>query len=148
MSSGNRPGQSFFSNESAELPRLGHHKLLGFWYPPSSLATRQQNSLPRISRVEFPNLYSAYIRQLLECGGQIVHWILMQLAAPRTGAKSCQGNSTRSIPSPYPFRLNTLYLYPLDLRRIGGDLFLLFSLFASCPVGEFFILSPPSFRGH
>ena len=64
-----------------------------------------------------------------------------------------QRAATRSVSGlqqySYEERLLLLNLYPLDIRRLSGDLILTFRLFAENQVGNFFTLAgESSLRGH
>ena len=145
MSFGRETGHTFSINGATTLPRVDRHKVLGFWLDcnlsfshhhelASKSAFRVLNmirrSFPRISKDDFPIIFGTYIRPLLEYGSQIVH---SGLVRHREILERVQRASTKAVRGlshlPYPVRLSLLNLYPLDVRRVRRDPFLMFHPF-------------------
>ena len=165
MSFGGPPPHPLTIDTSREISRVDQHKVLGFWLNSnlsfsfhnqlaSKAAFRVLNlikrSFPRITREDFPFIYGTYIRPILEYGSQIVHSGLMR---DQKLLERVQRSATKVVVGlhhlPYQVRLQELNLYPLEVRRIRGDLFLMFHLFQTNTVEEFFTLADPgSTRGH
>ena len=132
-------------------------------------------SFPIIGKKDFPFLFSTYIRPILKYGSQIAHTGLMRdrdclERVRRLGTKlikdvtkliMCTYNPAFTFISacsklikdlsnlPYSARLIELNLYPLEFRRIHGDLMLLFHLFQTGNLHDFFPLTAQKhLRGH
>ena len=109
-----------------------------------------KRTLPRISRDDFEQLYATYVRPLLEYASSFVHTglqtdILCLEKVQRTAARLVRGIPTY----PYCERLLLLNLFPLDIRRLRGDLILTFRLFVENQASNFFTLAgESSLRGH
>ena len=103
-----------------------------------------------MGKEDFPFLYGTYIRPILEYGSQVAHTGLTRdrdclERVQRRGTKLVKGLSDL----PYSTRLAELNLYPLESRRIRGDLMLLFHLFQTGDVYDFFTLTAQKhLRGH
>lgn len=157
MSFGRASDQHFWIDGTTQLQKVDQHKILGFWLNSSlSFSSHQQKagksafcilhmirrSFPQISPTAFPLLFGTYIRPILEYGSQIAY---SGLVKDRELLERVQRRATKMVLGlhnlPYPDRLSALNLYPLDTRRIRGDLFLLFNLFASGLVDQFFCRS-------
>ena len=165
MSFGDAPDQLFWINTLTQIQRVDQHKILGFWLCSNlSFSSHQQKasksafrvlnfirrSFPQISKEDFKLLYGTYIRPLLEYGSQIVH---SGLVRDRDSLERIQRASTKMVRglfhTPYPIRLIELNLYPLESRRIRADLFLVYHLFCSGLVDQFFSRPHVStLRGH
>ena len=148
-----------------QLPKTTQQKVLGFWISDNlSLSYHHQKaskaafcvlkmlhrSFPIMGKEDFQFLYSTYIRPILEYGSQIAHTGLIRdrdclERVQRRGTKLVKGFSDL----PYSARLAELNLYPLESRRIRGDLMLLFHLFQTGDVHDFFTLTAQKhLRGH
>ena len=98
----------------------------------------------------FASLFRTYVRPLLEYAGQIVHSGLVKDASTlekvqRRGTKMVSGLRN----TPYANRLQKLGMFPLEYRRIRGDLILLYFLFNTGLHTKLFTLAPSSSRrGH
>ena len=165
MSFNNSPGHSFSINGSIQLQRVDQHKVLGFLINSNlSFSSHQQQAsktafrvlnmirrnFPRITREDFHFLYGTYVRPLLEYGSQIAHSGLIR---DRNSLEHVQRRATKMVHGlsgiPYPMRMEILNLYPLEVRRVRGDLFLMFNLFSSGLVDRFFTRSNlDHLRGH
>ena len=103
-----------------------------------------------MGKEDFQFLYSTYIRPILEYGSQIAHTGLIR---DRDCLERVQRRATKLIKGfsdlPYSARLAELNLNPLESRRIRGDLMLLFHLFQTGDVHDFFTLTAQKhLRGH
>ena len=165
MSFGGTPPHPLTIDTSREISRVDQHKVLGFWLN-SNLSFSSHNQLaskaafrvlnlikrsfPHITQEDFSFIFGTYIRPILEYGSQIVHSGLMR---DRNSLERVQRAATKVVVGmqhlPYPVRLQELNLYPLDVRRIRGDLFLMFHLFQTNTVEDFFTLADQGpTRGH
>ena len=165
MSFGGSSAHTFRASNSLPIPSAKQHKVLGFWLSDtlsfshhtqkaSKLGFRILNFLkrafPRIEKADFHILYGTYIRPLLEYGSQIVHTGFIKdrdlLERVQRRATKCVFGLTHL---PYETRMSSLNLYPLETRRIRGDLFLLYNLFATNEIEQFFTISSlDNLRGH
>ena len=147
-----------------QLPKTTQEKVLGFRISDNlSLSYHHQKaskaafcvlkmlhrSFPIMGKEDFQILFSTYIRPILEYGSQIAHTGLIK---GRDCLERVQRHGTKLIKSfsdlPYSAQLAELNLYPLESRRIRGDLILLFHLFQTGDVHDFFILTAQKyFRG-
>ncbi|MBM6549301.1 hypothetical protein H7673_10610 [Streptococcus dysgalactiae subsp. equisimilis] len=101
-----------------------------------------RRTFPRIKPGDFITLYGVYVRPLLEYANTVVYSNLRKdinclERVQRAATKMVHGLHNR----PYRERLETLQLFPLDARRLRGDLILVFQLFSSGRESEFFVLS-------
>ena len=147
--------------KASDIPTLDLRKGLGVWIA-SNFSFKHHHSLapnkgfclvnmikrtfPRISCDDFKQLYATYVRPLLEYVSSFVHTRL-QTDIPclervqRTATRLVRGIRT------YPYSERWLHpnIFPLDIRRLRGDLILTFRLFAE----NFFTLAGESSpRGH
>ena len=110
--------------------------------PVKPLFAFQRCSFQIMREEDFPFLFSTYIRPILEYGSHIAHTDLIRdrgclECVQRRGTKLIKGLSYL----PYAVRLAELNFYPLESRRIRGDLMLPFHLFQSGDVDDFFTLT-------
>ena len=148
-----------------QLPKTSQQKVLGFWIS-DNLSQSYHHQMARkaafcvvkmlhrsftiMGKENFSFLLSTYIRPILKCGSQITHTGLIRdrdclERVQRIGTKLVNGLSDR----PYSTRPAKLNIYPLESHRIRGDLILLFNLFQTGDVHDFFTLTPQNhLRGH
>jgi hypothetical protein len=112
-----------------------------------------QRSFPRIARHDFQVLYGTYIRPCLEYANQVVASGLVKDANILERVQRKATKIVRGLHDlPYEQRLQILDLFPLETRRIRGDLIFTFSLFKNGSASELFQLILPQsnmiFRGH
>ena len=86
-------------------------------------------ALGRLDRISFPRIFRMFIRPFLEINIQAVSPFLTRdttslEGVQRRATKRVRGLSTLS----YPERLEQLNLFPLEYRRLRGDLILLFKI--------------------
>ncbi|KAA3670832.1 uncharacterized protein DEA37_0011764 [Paragonimus westermani] len=109
-----------------------------------------KRTFPRIDKHAFHTLYRVYIRPLLEYANQVVYTglkkdILAIERVQRVATKMVTGLRHLS----YESRLEILELYPLEFRRLRGDLILTHFQFSTGLVQQFFTLvRDNSRRGH
>ena len=109
-----------------------------------------KRTFPRIQANDFHALYGVYVRPLLEYASQVVHSGLQKDAlvierVQRRATKLVCG--LRNVD--YPSRLRILNLFPLEYRRLRGDLIFTFFLFRSGLAEKFFTMCPENNRrGH
>ncbi|MES9973438.1 MAG: reverse transcriptase domain-containing protein [Candidatus Thiodiazotropha sp.] len=107
-------------------------------------------SFPKIYPENFCFLFNTYVRPLLEYARQAVHSGLTK----DTGLlERVQRRATKSVVGfrniPYSDRLAYLNLYPLECRRLRGDLIFTFNLFKNGKIEDFFLLANTDhLRGH
>ncbi|GAA54645.1 hypothetical protein CLF_104610 [Clonorchis sinensis] len=104
----------------------------------------------RITRTDFQILYGAYVRPLLEyanpvvCSGRTKDVILIG-RVQRAATKMVAGLTSMD----YETRLAVLDLFPLEDRRLRGDLILTYALFEQGLANRFFTVDPANTRrGH
>jgi ribonuclease P/MRP protein subunit RPP40 len=89
-----------------------------------------KRTFSRISPRDFIFLYTTYIRPLLEYCSQIAHSGLIKDA---NALERVQRKATKMVvglkDTPYDSRLSSLNLYPLESRRLRGDLIFTYQLF-------------------
>jgi ribonuclease P/MRP protein subunit RPP40 len=112
-----------------------------------------QRSFPRIARHDFQVLYGTYIRPCLEYANQVVASGLVKDANILERVQRKATKIVRGLHDlPYEQRLQILDLFPLETRRIRGDLIFTFSLFKNGSASELFQLILPQsnmiLRGH
>ena len=147
MSFGRASSQLFWIDRTTQIQKVDQHKVLGFWlednlrFSPHQLKASKaayrmlhliKRSFPIITIDDFHFLYGTYVRPHLEYGSQIVY---TGLAKDRDLLERVQRRVTKFVKGlknlSYPSRLLKLNLYPLDTRRIRGDLFLVYPLFST-----------------
>ncbi|MES9974252.1 MAG: reverse transcriptase family protein, partial [Candidatus Thiodiazotropha sp.] len=160
LSIGGNSGNSFLNNSSGspqQITSLPRKKELGIWISAdmsfsfhhehtSKKAYAAWNfikrSFPHISKNNFNFLFGTYIRPLLEYANQAVH---SGLVKDINLLEKVQRRATKSVKvlrnMSYEDRLTSLNLYPLDKRRLRGDLIFVFQLFTQHRESEFFTLS-------
>ncbi|KER30645.1 hypothetical protein T265_02994 [Opisthorchis viverrini] len=103
-----------------------------------------------ITRMDFQILYGAYVTPLLEYANQVVY-------SGRTKdvplIERVQRAATRMVAGlksvDYETRLAMLDLFPLEYRRLRGDLILTYALFEQSLANRFFTVDPANTRrGH
>ncbi|KER23973.1 hypothetical protein T265_08269 [Opisthorchis viverrini] len=104
----------------------------------------------RITRVDFQTLYGAYVRPLLEYANQVVY---SGRTKDVTLIERVQRAATRMVAGlksvDYETRLAMLDLFPLEYRRLRGDLILTYALFEQSLANRFFTVDPKNTRrGH
>ena len=109
-----------------------------------------KRTFPRIQARDFHTLYGVYVRPLLEYASQVVH---SGLCKDALAIERVQRRATKLVCGlrniDYPSRLRTLNLFPLEYRRLRGDLIFTFFLFRSGLAEKFFIMCPDNNRrGH
>ena len=109
-----------------------------------------RRTFPRITARDFEILYGVYVRPVLEYANQVVHTGYKKDAnaierVQRAATKMVHGLRNAS----YETRLQALDLYPLEYRRLRGDLIFTFSLFREGTTDQFFVTAPQDGRrGH
>ena len=137
--------------------RLPNRRSFGFWISDNlSLSYHQQKaskatfcvlkmhhrSFPIMGKEDLPFLFSTYIRPILEYGSQIAHTGPIGDRDCLDRVQRCGTKLTKGLSDlRYSARLAELNLYPLESRRIRGDLMLLFHLFQTGDVPNFFTLT-------
>ena len=109
-----------------------------------------QTNFPKITETDFHILYSTYIRPILEYGHSVTY---ANSAGDENQLERVQRAATKLVYGlrqvPYWNRLEILNLYPLDIRRLRGDLILLYTLFESGQVTQLFgSATTDHLRGH
>ncbi|GAA55266.1 hypothetical protein CLF_107506 [Clonorchis sinensis] len=148
-----------------DITRIGAKKDLGIWLSPNlsfslhleKLAQKAfavlrmiRRTFCRITRADFQILYGAYVRPLLEYANPVVYSgrtkdvILIELVQ-RAATKMVAGLKSMD----YETRLVVLDLFPLEYRRLRGDLILTYALFEQGLANRFFTVHPANTRrGH
>lgn len=169
MSFGGESNQTFhIKTSSSPMTPIAHvavKKELGMWISSSfsfsyhhQTSTKKayqlwnliRKSFTRLQKSDFIMLFSTYIRPLLEYGNQVTFSGLakdiFQIERVQRRATKCV-HGLKSLS--YPERLRQLNLYPLDLRRLRGDLIFTFMLFQQNQAETFFTLDTNTqLRGH
>ncbi|GAA48363.1 regulator of G-protein signaling 7 [Clonorchis sinensis] len=104
----------------------------------------------RIIRMDFQMLYGAYVRPLLEYANPVVYSgrtkdVILIERVQRAATKMVAGLKSMD----YETRLAVLDLFPLEYRRLRGDLILTYALFEQGLANRFFTVDPANTRrGH
>ena len=109
-----------------------------------------RRTFPKITETDFHILYSTYIRPILEYGHSVTY---ANSAGDENQLERVQRAATKLVYGlrqvPYWNRMEILNLYPLDVRRLRGDLILLYTLFESGQVTQLFgSATTDHLRGH
>jgi hypothetical protein len=109
-----------------------------------------KRTFPHIQANDFHTLYGVYVRPILEYASQVVHSGLRKDAL---AIERVQRRATKLVCGlrnvDYPSRLRELNLFPLEYRRLRGDLIFTFFLFRSGLADKFFTMCPENnLRGH
>ena len=109
-----------------------------------------RRTFPRITKADFKFLFSTYVRPILEYASQVV---TTGLAKDANIVEKVQRRATKMVTGlynvPYETRLQVLNLYPLDCRRLRGDLIFTYVQFSQKKEDEIFQTAGPSnLRGH
>ena len=115
-----------------------------------ALVNQLKRAFPTISRMDFKFLYGTYVRPSLEYASQVV---ASGLKKDVTVIERVQRRATKMVVGlknvAYEHRLQELSLYPLDMRRLRGDLFYTFVQFLQGKEDQLFALADNnSLRGH
>ena len=165
ISFGGDSGYIFNLQGSTIIPKPDRKKDLGIWLSSSmsfshhhevaakkAFATLHmiKRSFHRISPKDFQTLYSVYVRPILEYASQVVHTGLQKDAL---SLEHVQRKATKMVNvirhESYERRLQILHLFPLEARRLRGDMIYLFKLFASDQTSTLFTQnSSDNLRGH
>ncbi|KER29378.1 hypothetical protein T265_03952 [Opisthorchis viverrini] len=109
-----------------------------------------RRTFSRIARMDFQVLYGAYVRPLLEYANQVVYSgrtkdVILIERVQRAATRMVAG--LKSVD--YETRLAMLDLFPLEYRRLRGDLILTYALFEQSLANRFFTVDPANTRrGH
>ncbi|GAA55987.1 hypothetical protein CLF_109556, partial [Clonorchis sinensis] len=104
----------------------------------------------RITRTDFQILYGAYVRPLLEYANPVVYSgrtkdVILIERVQRAATKMVAGLKSMD----YETRLVVLDLFPLEYRRLRGDLILTYALFEQGLANRLFTVDPANTRrGH
>ncbi|GAA54410.1 hypothetical protein CLF_102862 [Clonorchis sinensis] len=109
-----------------------------------------RRTFSRITRTDFQILYGAYVRPLLEYANPVVYSgrtkdVILIERVQRTATKMVAGLKSMD----YETRLVVLDFFPLEYRRLRGDLILTYALFEQGLANRFFTVDPANTRrGH
>ncbi|GAA51114.1 hypothetical protein CLF_105603 [Clonorchis sinensis] len=156
----------FYRDHYAEdITRIGAKKDLGIWLSPNlsfslHLEKSAQKALavlrmiwrtfPRITRTDFQIPYRAYVRPLLEYANPVVYSgrtkdVILIERVRRAATKMVAGLKSMD----YERRLAVLDLFPLEYRRLRGNLIFTYALFEQGLANRFFTVDPANTRrGH
>ncbi|GAA48867.1 hypothetical protein CLF_102148 [Clonorchis sinensis] len=148
-----------------DTTRIGAEKDLGIWLSLNmsfslhleKLAQKAfavlrmiRRTFSRITRTALHILYGAYVRQLLEYANPVVYSgrtkdVILIERVQRAATKMVAGLKSMV----YETRLAVLDLFPLEYRRLRGDLILTYALFEQGLANRFFTVDPANTRrGH
>ncbi|GAA53227.1 hypothetical protein CLF_109804 [Clonorchis sinensis] len=109
-----------------------------------------RRNFSRITRTDFQILYGAYVRPLLEYANPVVYSgrtkdVILIERVQRAATKMVAGLKSMD----YETRHVVLDLFPLEYRRLRGDLILTYALFEQGLANRFFTVDPANTRrGH
>ncbi|GAA51631.1 hypothetical protein CLF_106510 [Clonorchis sinensis] len=148
-----------------DITRIDAEKDLGIWLSPNlSFSLRLEKSaqkafavlrmirrtFSRITRTDFQVLHGAYVRPLLEYANPVVYSgrtkdVILIERVQRAATKMVAGLNSMD----YETRLAVLDLFPLENRRLRGDLILTYALFEQGLANRFCTVDPANtLRGH
>ncbi|GAA56762.1 AP2-associated kinase [Clonorchis sinensis] len=107
-----------------------------------------RRTFSRITRTDFQILYGAYVRPLLEYANPVVHSgrtkdVILIERVQRAATKMVAGLKSMD----YETRPVVLDLFPLEYRRLRGDLILTYALFEQGLANRFFTVDPANTAG-
>ncbi|GAA48110.1 hypothetical protein CLF_101189 [Clonorchis sinensis] len=107
-----------------------------------------RRTFSRITRTDFQILYGAYVRPLLEYANPVVYSgrtkdVILIERVQRAATKMVAGLKSMD----YETRLAVLDLFPLEYRRLRGDLILTYALFEQGLANGFFTLTQQTHGG-
>ncbi|GAA47799.1 ubiquitin carboxyl-terminal hydrolase L5 [Clonorchis sinensis] len=148
-----------------DITRIDAKKDLGIWLSPNlsfslhleksaqkafAVLRMIRRTFSRITRTDFQILYGAYVRPLLEYANPVVYSgrtkdVILIERVQRAATKMVAGLKSMD----YETRLVVLDLFPLEYRRLRGDLILTCALFEQGLANRFFTVDPANTRrGH
>ncbi|GAA48344.1 hypothetical protein CLF_101492 [Clonorchis sinensis] len=148
-----------------DITRIDAKKDLGIWLSPNlsfslhleksaqkafAVLRMIRRTFSRITRTDFQILYGAYVRPLLEYANPVVYSgrtkdVILIERVQRAATKMVAGLKSMD----YETRLVVLDLFPLEYRRLRGDLILTYALFEQGLANRFFTVDPAyTRRGH
>ncbi|GAA50660.1 hypothetical protein CLF_104875 [Clonorchis sinensis] len=148
-----------------DITRIDAKKDLGIWLSPNlsfslhleksaqkafAVLRMIRRTFSRITRTDFQILYGAYVRPLLEYANPVVYSgrtkdVILIERVQRAATKMVAGLKSMD----YETRLVVLDLFPLEYRRLRGDLILTYALFEQGLANRFFTVDPANTRrGH
>ncbi|GAA50483.1 intraflagellar transport protein 46 homolog [Clonorchis sinensis] len=148
-----------------DITRIDAKKDLGIWLSPNlsfslhleksaqkafAVLRMIRRTFSRITRTDFQILYGAYVRPLLEYANPVVYSgrmkdVILTERVQRAATKMVAGLKSMD----YETRLVVLDLFPLEYRRLRGDLILTYALFEQGLANRFFTVDPANTRrGH
>ncbi|GAA51962.1 ATP-binding cassette transporter [Clonorchis sinensis] len=106
-----------------------------------------RRTFSRVTRMDFQILYGAYVRPLLEHANQVVYSgrtkdVILIERVQRAATKMVAGLKSMD----HETRLAVLDLFPLEYRRLRGDLLLTYALFEQGLANRFFTVDPANTR--
>ncbi|GAA48859.1 hypothetical protein CLF_102123 [Clonorchis sinensis] len=145
-----------------DITMIDAKKDLGIWLSPSmsfslhpvnsaqkTLAVLQmiRRTFSRITRTDFQIVYGAYVRPLLEYANPVVYSgrtkdVILIDHVQRAATKMVAALKSMD----YETLLAVLDLFPLDYRRLRGDLILAYALFEQGLADRFFTVDPANTR--
>ncbi|GAA47362.1 hypothetical protein CLF_100267 [Clonorchis sinensis] len=148
-----------------DITRIDAKKDLGIWLSPNlsfslhleksaqkafAVLRMIRRTFSRITRTDFQILYGAYVRPLLEYANPVVYSgrtkdVILIERVQRAATKMVAGLKSMD----YETRLVVLDLFPLEYRRLRGDLILTYALIEQGLANRFFTVDPANTRrGH
>ncbi|GAA51917.1 hypothetical protein CLF_107012 [Clonorchis sinensis] len=145
-----------------DITRIDAKKDLGIWLSPNlsfslhleksaqkafAVLRMIRRTFSRITRTDFQILYGAYVRPLLEYANPVVYSgrtkdVILIERVQRAATKMVAGLKSMD----YETRLVVLDLFPLEYRRLRGDLILTYALFEQGLANRFFTVDPANTR--
>ncbi|GAA57716.1 hypothetical protein CLF_113117 [Clonorchis sinensis] len=145
-----------------DITRIDAKKDLGIWLSPNlsfslhlekstqkafAVLRMIRRTFSRITRADFPILYGAYVRVLLEYTNPVVYSgstkdVILIERVQRAATKMVAGLNSMDDET----RLAVLALFPLQYRRLQGDLILTYALFKRGLANRFFTVDPANKR--
>ncbi|GAA53982.1 parafibromin [Clonorchis sinensis] len=149
-------------NGPEDITRIDAKKDLSIWLSPNLYFSLQpeksaqkafavlrmiRGTFSRITRTDFQILYGAYVRPLLEHANPVVYSGRTTVAFHSGLAHPAASKMVTGLKSmDYEMRLAVLDLFPLEYRRLRGELILAYALFEQGLANRFFTVDPANTR--